>query len=132
MFDASPRQTCKVRPSVTNTPLHALTTLNDPTWAEAARALATRAMKASPDADSRLAFVYRQVLSREPTPKELPVLRKMLEEQTAVYAKDSVAAKKLLAVGLRQADPALAPAELAAWTNVCLAVFNLDEALSRE
>ena len=47
MFDASSRQTCRVRPSTTSTPLHALTTLNDPTWVEAARALAERSMKAS-------------------------------------------------------------------------------------
>jgi hypothetical protein len=132
MFDGSPRQTCKVRSSVTDTPLHALTTLNDPTWAEAARALATRAVKASSGVDSRLAFVYHRVLSREPTAKELPVLRKMLAEQAAVYKGDPAAAKKLLAVGARPADPALDPAELAAWTNVCLAVFNLDEALTRE
>ncbi|HSI73704.1 MAG TPA: DUF1549 domain-containing protein, partial [Fimbriimonas sp.] len=35
MFDASSRQVCTVRPSLTSTPLHALTTLNDPTWVEA-------------------------------------------------------------------------------------------------
>jgi hypothetical protein len=43
MFDASNRQTCRVRSAITSTPLHALTTLNDPTWVEAARALAQRA-----------------------------------------------------------------------------------------
>ena len=42
MFDASNRQTCRVRSATTSTPLHALTTLNDPTWVEAARALAER------------------------------------------------------------------------------------------
>ena len=47
MFDASNRQTCRVRSATTSTPLHALTTLNDPTWVEAARALAERSMKAS-------------------------------------------------------------------------------------
>ena len=47
MFDASNRQTCRVRSGTTSTPLHALTTLNDPTWVEAARALAERSMKAS-------------------------------------------------------------------------------------
>ena len=47
MFDASNRQTCRVRQSTTSTPLHALTTLNDPTWVEAARVLAERSMKAA-------------------------------------------------------------------------------------
>jgi hypothetical protein len=46
MFDASQRQTCKVRSAVTSTPLHALTTLNDPTWMEAARVLAARSLDA--------------------------------------------------------------------------------------
>jgi hypothetical protein len=48
MFDASSRQACRVSPSTTSTPLHALTTLNDPTWVEAARMLAERGMKADP------------------------------------------------------------------------------------
>ena len=47
MFDASNRQTCRVRSTTTSTPLHALTTLNDPTWVEAARMLAQQSMKAS-------------------------------------------------------------------------------------
>ena len=46
MFDASNRQTCRVRSAITSTPLHALTTLNDPTWVEAARTLAQRSMRA--------------------------------------------------------------------------------------
>ena len=132
MFDASARQVCKVKPSVTNTPLHALTTLNDPTWVEAARVLAANAMTDSPDPDERFAFAYRRVLGRIPTPGERSVLRRMLADQTAVYRDDPAAAKKLLAVGAAPADAALDPAELAAWANVCLAVFNLDEALTRE
>ena len=48
LFDASNRQTCRVRSAITSTPLHALTTLNDPTWAEAARVLAAKAMAAGP------------------------------------------------------------------------------------
>jgi hypothetical protein len=132
MFDASTRQVCKVRSSVTNTPLHALTTLNDPTWTEAARVLAERALKSSNDPDARFAFLFRRVLSRIPTAAEQKVLRRMLEEQLAVYRADKAAAKKLLAVGSTPADSGLDPAEHAAWTNLCLAILNLDEALTRE
>ncbi len=132
MFDASARQVCKVKSSVTNTPLHALTTLNDPTWTEAARALAERAIKAGDDPDERFAFVFRRLLSRAPSKAEGPILRRMLAEQSAIYRSDPEAAKKLVAVGASPRDQTLDAADLAAWTNLCLAVFNLDEALTRE
>jgi hypothetical protein len=132
MFDASARQVCKVKSAVTNTPLHALTTLNDPTWTEAARVLAQNAMKSSPATDARFAFVFRRVLSRTPSAVEINVLRRMLDEQMTVYRADKAGAKKLLAVGSAPADGTLDPAEHAAWTNLCLAIFNLDEALTRE
>jgi hypothetical protein len=132
MFDASTRQVCKVRSSVTNTPLHALTTLNDPTWTEAARVLAEKTLKSSNDPDARLAFTFRRILSRTPSVAEQTVLRRMLDEQLAVYRADKAAARKLLAVGSTPADAGLDPAEHAAWTNLCLAILNLDEALTRE
>jgi len=132
MFDGSARQVCKVRPSVTNTPLHALTTLNDPTWTEAARVLADRAMTSTTDLEARLAFVFRRILAREPSTTEQPILRRMLDEQAATYRADPAAARQLLAVGVTPRSPALDPADHAAWTNLCLAVFNLDEALTRE
>ena len=132
MFDASARQACKVRPSVTNTPLHALTTLNDPTWVEAARALAARALRATPDPEARVAFVTRRVLARDPTAAEAPVLRRLLDRQAARYRSDPQSARDLLGVGAAPRDEALDPAEHAAWANLCLAVFNLDEALTRE
>ena len=62
LFDASSRQTCRVRAGVTCTPLHALTTLNDVAWVEASRVLAERAMTASPGADARLTIAYRRIL----------------------------------------------------------------------
>ncbi len=67
LFDASSRQTCRVRLAATSTPLHALTTLNDPTWVEAARVLAERSIKASSELDNRLTFAFRQVVARQPT-----------------------------------------------------------------
>ena len=75
MFDMANRQTCNVRASRTCTPLHALTTLNDPTWAEAARVLADKAMTTTSDTDGRLAFVFRRVLGRRPTDYDMTALR---------------------------------------------------------
>jgi hypothetical protein len=132
MFDASNRQTCKVRSSITSTPLHALTTLNDPTWVEGARVLAAGAIKASPDVDGRLTHAFRRVVSRVPTDFDLVALRRMLTRQREFYAADPAAAKALVSVGASPKDEALDPVDHAALAAVCLAIFNLDEALTRE
>ncbi|MCA1686459.1 MAG: DUF1553 domain-containing protein, partial [Planctomycetia bacterium] len=132
MFDASNRQTCRVRSATTSTPLHALTTLNDPTWVEAARALAERSMRASQGVDDRLSHAFRLVMCRAPTEFDLEVLRRAYEKQAALFAKDVAGAKSFLAVGESKRDEALDVGEHAALSAVCLAVLNLDEALTRE
>ncbi len=132
MFDAANRQTCRVRSATTSTPLHALTTLNDPTWVEAARALAEQSMKTSKSIDDRLSDAFRRVMCRQPTGFDLKVLHRAYEKQAAIYAKDPAAARALLAVGESKRDESLDAAQHAALSSVCLAIFNLDEALTRE
>lgn len=132
MFDTSNRQTCRVRSATTSTPLHALTTLNDPTWVEAARTLAERSMKAAKSIDDRLATAFRLVMCRRPTDLDLAILRRAYARQAGIYAKDHAAARALLGVGESRRDEALEPAEHAALSAVCLAILNLDEALTRE
>jgi hypothetical protein len=132
MFDVSNRQTCRVRSVTTSTPLHALTTLNDPTWVEAARALAQRAMKVSTRINDRLSHAFRLVMCRTPTEFDLRVLRRAYEKQASIYAKDNSGARALLAVGESKRDETLDVDEHAALSAVCLAILNLDEALTRE
>ena len=132
MFDASNRQTCRVRPSTTSTPLHALTTLNDPTWVEAARMLAERAWHANGALDERLAFAFRQVVCRVPQERDRQLLKRAFDRQLAVYRADTAAAQQLLTVGERKRDEKLPLDEHAALAAVCLALFNIDEALTRE
>ncbi|MFM2132696.1 MAG: hypothetical protein RL646_1899 [Verrucomicrobiota bacterium] len=132
MFDTSARQTCRVRTAVTSSPLHALTTLNDPTWVEASRKLAELAMKAAPDDAGRLAYAFRRALGRAPEGREPELLAKLLAGQRQAYAGDAKAAEALLAVGASPRDAALPANELAALTGACLAIFNLDAALTRE
>ncbi|MGE3749250.1 MAG: PSD1 and planctomycete cytochrome C domain-containing protein [Verrucomicrobiales bacterium] len=132
MFDASDRQSCRVRQGSTSTPLHALTTLNDPTWVEAARVLAERCSKTSGSTDDRLAEAFGRVLCRKPGPSERDRLRQAHARQAAIYRKDPEAAKALLGVGASPRDASLNPIEQAAFTAVCLGIFNLDEALTRE
>lgn len=133
MFDASVRNTCKVQLSTTSTPLHALTTLNDVQWVEAGRALAERVLKeASADPDARLVDAFRRVCARPPAPDELRVLRRSLDRARAAFHSSPSDAVAYLKSGESIRDARLDPAEHAAYAGVCLALFNLDEALTRE
>ena len=131
MFDTSSRQACRVRLSATSSPLHALTMLNDPTWVEASRALAQRVWSAGDD-ERRLAQAYRLVLGRAPIGSEPRLLARLLAGQRAIYAADPKAAAALLAHGESKRDPAIPAAEHAALTAACLALFNLDAAITRD
>jgi hypothetical protein len=133
MFDASNRQACRVRASFSNTPLHALTTLNDPTWVEAARRLAENAMRNQKTTEQQIAEAFSRGLCRAPNEKEMELLIAMLERQIDFYQNDPELAEKLLTGGDSSApSEEFGRTQLAAMTNVCLAILNLDEALTRE
>jgi hypothetical protein len=132
MFDSSARQTCRVRTAVTSSPLHALTMLNDPTWVEAARVLAQRVTKEQTTDEARLARAFALVLGRAPAGPEPALLAKMLTNQRAVYAADAKAAEALLAIGESKRDATIPAAEHAALTATCLALYNLDAAITRD
>ncbi len=132
MFDASSRQACRVRLTTTSTPLHALTTLNDKTWVEAARLLAEHATQATPDLDSRLAFAFHRAACRPAKENDIAILRRSYDKQLAIYRADPAAAQSLLGVGAAPRAASLDAAEHAALTAVCLMIFNLDETLTRE
>jgi hypothetical protein len=133
MFDASARQACRVRPSTTSTPLHALTMLNDVTWVEAGRALAERVMKeAGPDPDERIAEAFRRVCARRPAVDELRILRRGFDRALTAFRENPAAAGEYLRAGASPRDTSLDPAEHAAFASTCLTIFNLDEALTRE
>ncbi|MCA9222885.1 MAG: DUF1553 domain-containing protein, partial [Planctomycetales bacterium] len=139
-FDNASRQTCTVKPFRTNTPLHALLTLNDVTYVEAARALAERVLLDT-DADdagtestdaARLNLAFRRLLARVPSSEEQSILLAGLDRSRAAFAADPTAAAELLAVGESRRNEQLAPTEHASWTALCLALLNLDEALTKE
>ena len=132
-FDAPDREKCVARRALTNTPLQALVLMNDPTYVEAARALARRALReGGKDANSRIAFVFQLVTSRRPAAPELKVLRDLLTQQLTGYQKDRKAAGDLILVGDSKPDDGLNQAELAAWTVVASAILNLDETVTKE
>jgi hypothetical protein len=131
-FDAAGRETCWVRENRTNTPLQALTLLNETAFVEAARALAQRTMREARTSEERLTQAFRHVTGRPPGVKELEILRKSFDFHLAEFRDNPGAAKKLLATGASKPDPKLDPAELAAYTAVCNMLLNLDEVLTKE
>ena len=131
-FDVAPRQFCVVKPLRTNTPLQALAIMNDVQYIEAARALAERAMKSSPDRDSRIAFAFPRLLGRAARSEELAILGTSYDRQLEEYRKAPQEAENLLKQGASPRDSSLNTAEHAALTGVMLALLNLDETLTRE
>lgn len=133
-FDVANRQNCSVKTDRTNTPLHALITLNDVTYIEAARALAQRTLLSNTAKDdaSRMSELFRRCTSRFPTPKELQRLEQRLAVLKTTYQGNPEATQKLLAVGETKPDPQVNPIDLAAWTGVANLVLNLDEAITKE
>lgn len=132
VFDAPDREVCVVRRATTNTPLQALTLLNDPIFVEAARKLAERAIReGGATAEARLKFAFRLATGRTPDAGETRILRAKLDEMLATYRKDAKAASDLIAVGASPRDPAIAADELAAYTAVANIILNLDEAITK-
>ena len=132
-FDESKRQTCQIRPSRTNTPLHALITLNDITYIESARAMAQRVLlKNNPDDRARLTHAFRLATAREPKPAELAVLLKRIRQLRAKYSEAQAPANAVLTVGDSKRDESLNATEHAAYTVLCNLILNLDEVITRE
>ncbi len=132
VFDAPSRETCSVRPPRTNTPLQALTLLNDVTFVEAARVLAERALReGGSSADERITRLFRLVLARQPSPDELRVLTAALDRHLAQYRRDPQAASALVSVGRAPRAAELDVTAVAAYTVLASLVLNLDEAITK-
>ena len=129
-FDAANRAVCTVKPLRTNTPLHALNTLNDPTYAEAARFLALRVRGGGFAPALREAF--QLLLARAPSPAELELWSRAYQRHLAAFTADEASARQLLAVGAAGGAGDIPPAEHAAYTSVFLSLLNLDETLTKE
>jgi hypothetical protein len=133
VFDAPTRETCTVRESRTNTPLQALTLLNDVTFVESARVLAQRVIaEGGPTPEGRITLAFRLATARRPTPDELSVLLEGYNDHRAHYRDHPEAARALIAAGEAPRDPTVDPGELAATTVVAGVILNLDETITKE
>jgi hypothetical protein len=109
VFDAPDREFCIVRRSVTNTPLQALTLLNDPIYVEAARKLAERMLREANTTDARLTLAHRLATGRAPDQTELEILRRSFSTLLASYN----------------------GVELDAYSAVAAMILNLDETVTK-
>lgn len=135
-FDAPSREECTADRPRSNTPLQALVLLNDPSYVEAARALALRTLQAADSDPARIEWMLHEVLARSPRPDELPVLNALLEKHRTEFSAQPDSAQQLLAVGELplpdQLDGAqLNVTELAAWTSLARTLLNLHETITR-
>ena len=132
-FDAPTREECTAQRPISNTPSAALVLLNDPSFVEAARALAQRVLmydRASSD-EERLHWGWRVVTGRQAKSEEIVLLKQLLDKHRQHFVEQPDGAAALVSVGLSKRDEAIDTAELAAWTSVSRALLNLNEAISR-
>ncbi len=131
-FDAPSREECTAQRPRSNTPLAALTLLNDPTFVEASRAFASRVLSEAGDStDERLDLAFQLALSRSPDETERSVLTDLLSNSRTHFKQYPDAATKLLGVGLTSPHDDHDPVELTAWSAVTRAVMNLNEMITR-
>lgn len=135
-FDAPNGDFSCVRRSRSNTPLQALTTLNEPLFLECARALANRTLREGGASDhERLSYAFRQCVARAPTEREAGVMQALLDRQMRHFSDGKANPLDLITSDPKQ-PPKLpqgaTPVQLAAWTAVSRVLLNLDETITKE
>lgn len=136
-FDAPSREVCSVSRSQSNTPLQALTLLNDPVFFEAAGALAARGLDEVPVTApplTRLQFLFGLATSRRPTTSEATVLLDRYTHERTRLAGSPGQVRQLVERGHPRGRKRgeKQNVELAAWLHVANVILNLDEVITRE
>jgi hypothetical protein len=117
---------------VSNTPLQALTLLNDPAFTEAAQALGRMMVARQGSVAEHVDYLFRRCLTRPPSAEEVDQLVKFFETQKRRCERKELDAAKIAGAGddRRDADPTIN--ERAAWTALARTLFNLDEAIVKD
>lgn len=124
-FDGPSGEACIARREVTNTPLQALTLLNDTVFVEAAQALGREFAVGEASIDERLVLLFRRCLTRQPTSDETLLLKQFYQNQLVRLSAKELDAKALAGSG---SDNVI---DRAAWTLVARTLLNLDEAVTK-
>jgi hypothetical protein len=131
-FDAPSREAICTRRIPTNTPLQSLTTLNDPMFFDAARALALRVQREGPrDTREAITYAFRLCTARRPEQNEVERLARLLDQELQRFAADSQAARDLALGGDVKPPKDADVSKFAAWTVVANVLLNLDETLTK-
>jgi hypothetical protein len=136
VFDAPNGDSSCVRRARSDTPLQALTTLNEPLFVESARALAMRTLEDGGATDAqRIDYAFRRCVARQPSAHEASELLALLAKESHRFSSDGAKPWELAAEN-SAAPPTLpkatTPAQLAAWTAVSRVLLNLDETITKE
>jgi hypothetical protein len=132
-FDSAGREICTVRETRTNTPLQALTLMNDVTYVEASRALGQQMMvEGGGTPEERITFAYRLATARRPSKAQMQIFMDAFRYNLDRYQTDQKAALNLLKQGESPLDTKLNASELAAYTTVASLILNLDATVTKE
>lgn len=132
-FNAAAREVCVVRTETTNTPLQALTLMNNKLFVESARCMAERMWLAGEgNTDRAIRFGYRLTLGRNPAPAELKIMGSTHASFLSHYTKNPGEAQVLVATGETQRDQTIPAVDHAAMTMIANILLNLDETISKE
>ncbi len=135
-FDSPTGDFACVKRSRSNTPIQALTAMNEPIFVEAAQAFGLRILRDGGETDrERIAFAFRLCVSRSPSEAETAIVMELLEKNVAKYS-DPKADPWTVAVSkpedARKLPNGATPAQLAAWVTVGRVLLNLDETMTKE
>ncbi len=132
VFDVPSRENCNVRRERTNTPLQALTLMNDKQYVEAARRLAERVMLIDQDStESRIEDMYRHAFGSDASPKHQAILEQSYRKFQSSFVEKRSDAEALIKVGDSIPNPSLDPVELASLTMVANQIMNLDSFVNK-
>jgi Protein of unknown function (DUF1553) len=124
-FDGPSGEVCVARREVSNSPLQALTLLNDPVFVEGSQALGARMALAPGNVEERIGRLFRLCLSRAPQPEELSMLAHFYENQRERLVKKELDAARIAGGA---GDLVI---DNAAWTILARAILNLDETVTK-
>ncbi len=130
-FDANARMACRVKRPRSNTPLQALTLMNDPVYVEAAMAFARRVLTEKPGAsvEERIAHAFRLATGRAPRSREVAALAALVATERKARSQDAKGTKEF--VGAFELPKDVGADEFVAWYAVAAALLNLDETISK-
>ena len=132
-FDAPTGDTSCTRRIRSNTPLQALTTLNEKTFVEAAQTMALRVLKeGGQDNRARTAYAFELCTGRKPTLTEVTKLLNFWKEQYDYFENHSSDAVKVAVPDLNAMPEDVNLHKVAAWAMVSRTILNLDETITKE